>query len=298
MSKSKSKKKVVMIGGAGRSGSTLLDLILGNTPHTYSCGEIVRLFRPYKKTHINFEKNWSHNIDYEFWHRIKDNGEQNVYDNMFGQLPKEITHIIDSSKSIYWIQNQLKYNQNQQNFDTKHLLIYKQPLDFAFSRWKRGNMKKWQITWLMYYLSYFSQNLPFRSVELKKILSTPDSYLPHVCQFIGSTYLPKQERYWEKKHNIIFGSRTAIKFLEKPELGEITPPVISEKRKFFNAEIIPNIKLDPRIELVVKTLEAFDVIHQTEIDNSLAVFQKYWPLVQVRKSIYNLQRLKLALSLD
>lgn len=44
--------KIIYIAGYGRSGSTLLDVILGNTGHSQSCGEINTIFDEY----INGEK--------------------------------------------------------------------------------------------------------------------------------------------------------------------------------------------------------------------------------------------------
>ncbi len=45
-------KKVIFITGTGRSGSTLLDMMLGNDPKGISLGEVVALFRPYRPHHL------------------------------------------------------------------------------------------------------------------------------------------------------------------------------------------------------------------------------------------------------
>ena len=39
------KKKIIYITGLGRSGSTIVDIVLGNNPNTVSCGEITNIFQ-------------------------------------------------------------------------------------------------------------------------------------------------------------------------------------------------------------------------------------------------------------
>ena len=48
-------KRLVMVCGAARSGTTMLDLMLGNAEDAFSCGEIYALFRPFRTHHFDPE---------------------------------------------------------------------------------------------------------------------------------------------------------------------------------------------------------------------------------------------------
>lgn len=61
------KQKLIYILGAGRSGTTILDIVLGNSADTISLGEINRFF---KREGIA-PKRESQNKVYVFWHKIK-----------------------------------------------------------------------------------------------------------------------------------------------------------------------------------------------------------------------------------
>jgi hypothetical protein len=47
-----SKKALILVCGAARSGTTMLDLMLGNSPDVFSYGEIYALFRPFRTHHF------------------------------------------------------------------------------------------------------------------------------------------------------------------------------------------------------------------------------------------------------
>jgi hypothetical protein len=45
--------KLIMVCGAARSGTTMLDFMLGNSGDAFSTGEIFGYFRPYRTHHFN-----------------------------------------------------------------------------------------------------------------------------------------------------------------------------------------------------------------------------------------------------
>jgi hypothetical protein len=48
-------KKLINIYGTARSGSTMLDLILGNDPKGFSLGEVANWFYPWRTHHFDIK---------------------------------------------------------------------------------------------------------------------------------------------------------------------------------------------------------------------------------------------------
>ena len=105
-------KKIIFVGGNVRSGSTLLNLYLGNQDNALALGELYGLFQPVKKEHT--DKISEMKSKDERWKRIIEGGKKSVYDNILREYPG-VDVIVDSSKTPFWVEYQTqrikrKYN--------------------------------------------------------------------------------------------------------------------------------------------------------------------------------------------
>ena len=199
-------KKIIFITGIGRSGSTLLDRMLGNNPQGFSVGEVNALFRPWKRKHLLRDSNcFCNKPNCNFWKKIKTRKEKNLYDTIFN-LFKNINYIVDSSKSPLWIRDQIKYNQNK-NYDIKIVCIYKTPQEFFYSMKKRGKSKLWKIMWKGRYMQLFNLFTNFLSIKYSDLTRNPKDTLRHLCESLDIEYYNEQEKYWNNPNqHSLFGS--------------------------------------------------------------------------------------------
>jgi len=203
-------KKVILISGENRSGSSLLDLMIGNSNKGFSTGELFRIFRPIKTSeilNINEPKIWEYNVKIiDFWNRIKLKGEENVYDNLFDSFDN-IDFIVDSSKNPIWIRNQIKYGKNK-SYKLIPIIIYKTPLEFAYSLFKRNQSKYWKRRWIDRHLILFFILENFITVKYSMLAKNPGNHLELICKNIGIDYFKGKEKFWESnsKKYFLFGS--------------------------------------------------------------------------------------------
>jgi len=198
-------KKVIFIGGSSYSGSTMLDMMLANSPEGFSVGEVHALFRPFRPHHFNPECGCA-NTGCDFWLQVREAGEKNLYKTIFSLLP-EISFIVDSSKDPWWIEKQSQ-NLQAQGIETRHLLIWKKPAAFAHSMLKRKR-KGWMKSWKNYYRLYFSLIPDYVSVAYSELAQNPDEILQKVCSQISIPYHQNQKKFWQKQHHTLFGNDSA-----------------------------------------------------------------------------------------
>lgn len=198
------KKMVIFVGGTSYSGSTMLDMILSNDPKGYSLGEIIALFRPTQKHHFGELKKVKG--ESEKWNKILSDKESNLYRNLFDTFPA-VDYFVDSSKSPLWIQKQSKILEKE-GIIVKNLLIYKEPIDIAYSFKRRERYKDWKRTWINYHRLYFTLISDFKTISYKDFVKN-GNLLKEVCEFAGIKYFDKKEEFWTKEHHTFFGNRRA-----------------------------------------------------------------------------------------
>lgn len=209
-------KKVILISGTNRSGSSLLDLMIGNSNNGFSTGELHRLFRPSRPIDI-LNKNGRNEFGYDnevidFWNDIKSKGEKNVYDNLFNSFDG-IDFIVDSSKNPIWIRNQIKYSKNKY-YKLINLISYKTPLEFAYSIFKRNQSEYWKRkSWINKHLILFYLLQNFFTVKYSNLIKNPSEHLELICKKIGIDYFREKENFWKNnsKKFFLFGSDTLRK---------------------------------------------------------------------------------------
>ena len=205
-------KQVIFITGTSYSGSTLLDMILSNDKNGFSLGEVNAFFRPYRKHHIEQIK--IEQKKESILYKALLNGEKNLYKTIF-ESDSKIKFIVDSSKDVFWINNQIG-NLNKQGIDYKVVLIYKTPEDLAYSFYKRNLLNNWQNHFSKFYKKLFYYNYDLIFVKSDEIISD-NSSLEKLCNDLNIPYFLDKKDYWNTSHNTLFGNnraRVAIKGLD------------------------------------------------------------------------------------
>jgi hypothetical protein len=189
----------------------MLDMMMANSPEGFSVGEVHALFRPFRPHHFKPECGCG-NSECDFWLKVRDAGEERLYETIFNLLP-DVSFIVDSSKDPWWIQKQAE-NLLRKNIEIYHLLIWKEPAAFAHSMIKR-NRKGWGKAWKNYYRLYFTLIDDYISVPYSDLAQYPDQILQDLCRKCGLQYHQGKEEFWQKHHHTLFGNDSAKIHLRK-----------------------------------------------------------------------------------
>ncbi len=200
-------KKVFFIGGSSYSGSTMLDMMIANTPEGFSMGEVYAMFRPYRPNHFVINPKCScGDPNCDIWAQVRKAGEKRLYETIF-QLMPNIDFVVDSSKDPWWISEQSDYLKSQ-GVKVFHLLIWKEPAAFAYSMLKRKR-RHWKSFWKNYYKLYFSLIKDYFAIPYSELVQYPDIVLHDICNKAGLAFHKGREKYWMKKHHTLFGNDSA-----------------------------------------------------------------------------------------
>lgn len=199
-------RKVIFIGGTSYSGSTFIDMIIGNDPNGFSSGEIMPLLFPYKKHHLE-PRCGCGEANCNLWNNILKMNAKSIYLAIFEMFP-HINFIVDSSKDPFWIETQSRYLRKN-GIKVKNCLIWKTPLEYATSCRKR-NRKNWQKNWINYHKKYFSIIRDTAVIKYNAFVGDRNQLLlKNLCEYLDIEYYDKKSEYWGKKHHILFGNNSA-----------------------------------------------------------------------------------------
>lgn len=249
------KKTIILIGGTGRSGSTLLDLILGNDPKAMSLGEIRGLFIPRRKHHFEEIKRLKKD---NIWKKILLGGQEKLYDNLILFYP-DIDVFIDSSKDPFWIEYQNKLVPT--NYEIKNVLIYKTPTELAKSFIKRGQKTEWLRTFKHYHKIYFTLIDNFVTISYKNLV-TNNTVLEKLCDFCNLKYSERKKDYWENKDDLIFGSNSVRKENSENARGENK----KQERKTLKYDGLVNTEVKEFVKEILENDTSISSI-QEDLDN-------------------------------
>lgn len=282
-------KTLINIIGAGRSGSTMLGLMLDNAADTFYCGEVYAWFRPWRSHHFKIKCTCG-NDPCPYWEKIK-----NVSQNIFHQqvlTRLDCNFVIDSSKEHTWIMDNNYWAQKNQ-IRAVNLVLWKNPIDLAYSHWKRDRgAHKWREIFLKWYKLFFEIKLPFISVSYTGLIDNPSKKLRDICNITGINYREGMKRFWEKQHHHLFGSLGTRK-----QLISNQPPKIRSQREFppdfqMHADKIrQTINNDTEIQMILKKLEEFEVSAVTKEYFQFSTYSKpmiypWWYYLKRVKQIY------------
>ena len=194
---------LVHVYGTDRSGSTMLDLILGNAPDAFSCGEVAAWFRPFRRHHFQIECACGQN-PCPVWKKIKDVHESVFHTSVAREL--KMNYVIDSSKDICWLIDAQKWAAVG-GLRTVILLIWKDPVSLAYSYWKRGReISSWRRSFIKCYGRVMQLGLPFISIKYDDLMEDPPHSVEKLCNALEISYFEGKERFWEGKYHYLFGS--------------------------------------------------------------------------------------------
>jgi len=200
---SASHKMLIMVCGAARSGTTMLDLMLGSSDAAFSTGEISRLFRPFRVHHKNPVCSCGE-IDCAAWRGILDGDEPGFHARIL-QRPG-VDYVVDSSKDLRWVLDSNVWG-HQNGIPVKNVLIWKDPIDLSYSYWRRGlPIDFYRPAFITYYGRFLRLKLPFIAVNYKELVTQPEVTLRTLCSALEMTFDESQLEFWKKRHHHFFGS--------------------------------------------------------------------------------------------
>ncbi|MEJ2176482.1 MAG: hypothetical protein P8Y12_00700 [Gammaproteobacteria bacterium] len=197
-------KKLLLVCGAARSGTTMLDLMLGNSDDAVSTGEVYAVYRPYRIHHRNPECSCGE-INCPSWAGLLDVRESSFHSNIFRQRPN-INVVVDSSKDLRWVldSNVWAY---QTGLAVENIVIWKNPIELSYSYWRRGEKVDWyRKEFVRYYGRFLELELPFLAVNYRDLVTDSSATLERLCKRIGIECDANRVNFWEKRHHHFFGS--------------------------------------------------------------------------------------------
>jgi hypothetical protein len=198
-----SDKTLVLVCGAARSGTTMLDLMLGNSDEAFSTGEIYALFRPFRAHHFGPVCNCG-DPQCAVWADLRHVPERELHQQASRQ--PGISYVIDSSKDLRWVLDSNRWAASS-GLQVRNLLIWKDPIDLAYSHWKRGRpVDYFRKAFVDYYQRFLALNLPFASISYSRLVVDEVKILAMICQYLGMPENPGRSEFWHKQHHHFFGS--------------------------------------------------------------------------------------------
>ena len=198
-----SKRGLILIGGEGRSGSTMLDLMLGHGAEAFSCGEVYAWFRPWRTHHRRIVCSCGDD-PCPIWDRIKDVPEYVFHAHVIDRL--NVRYVVDSSKELTWIINAQSWARAS-GVSVLNLMLWKTPEEMAWSQFKRGrSVESWVPKYLQYYRRVLDIGLPFVSIAFRDLVERPAETVKRICAVAGLDYFTGKENFWEHHSHHLFGS--------------------------------------------------------------------------------------------
>lgn len=186
----------------------MLDLMLGNAPHAFSCGEVYALFRPFRLHHFDPLCSCG-DRNCPVWSGLRSVREDQFHAAALAQ--PGIRHVIDSSKDLRWVLDSNLWA-DKQKIPVSNVLIWKEPVDLAFSHWKRGRpVGHYRKQFLDYYERFLGLGLPYVAVRYTDLVSEPQAALQRLSAVLDLPCKPDQEQFWTKQHHHFFGSAGTAK---------------------------------------------------------------------------------------
>ncbi|MCA0151875.1 sulfotransferase [Winogradskyella vincentii] len=250
------KRTIINILGAGRSGTTMLDLMLGNDHKSFSLGEVHAWFRPFRKHHFYIDCNCG-NKNCEFWKKIKDFNEQEFHKKAFDSLG--VKFLVDSSKFLPWVIDVNLYYAKSE-IETINLIIYKPIIDYVYSVWKRGEeidvaIKRFKA----YYQRFLESGIEAYSINYSELVENTEVVLNRVVTLTNQPKIENRSHFWKKDHHHLFGSGGIRKQVRKGTLVIKKDVKYSNEFNLVKEEIIGKIKLDRQLNYILQELRKIDI---------------------------------------
>lgn len=245
--------KVIYIVSTGRSGSTLVDVILGNSPVGHSLGEIYAIYRPFKKNHLDASCRCQ-NTQCKYETIIKNSDEDSFHENLLKKT--DIEYLVDSSKDLNYLID--CYNRNlEKNISQHFLVVYKSPINLCYSHFKRGKSIKSWMRYYNYYNEFIETNIPFTAVNYEELVEEPKLILTKICDIFDIPYSIRNIDFWKNTPHYYFGSKSIEKIYNSKNPKIIQGVLPSNFESKF--EICKATDKYKQILNVLDTLKQYDI---------------------------------------
>ena len=234
-------KKIVFVLSPGRSGSSLLDLILGSHSKCTSLGEFWVVNEDIQRDHTcQFCAD-----DCSLWEKF----ENVCSPPRFHEAAFEAfdTHLlIDSSKNETWLE-EARHNTDA---EIKVIRLTRRALpslgrskrkakslsDFYIQKWVRRNLE----------LNQYVDTLPkdtVKWVQYEDLCTDTGAVIEDICRFIGMDYEPAMLEYWKHPHHVIRANGVTLALVRLYH-GYLTPDELHPDAKFLYDNYGFGIQLD------------------------------------------------------
>ncbi len=235
---------VLLVIGTSRSGTTLLDAMLGNADDAFSCGELCPKFRPWRPHHLT-PRCVCDASPCPVWERLADAEEQNIHLTIMQRLG--VRFVVDSSKETSWAADVHRYCAIG-GLGIHNIAVHKKPANLVQSYLKRGRTAEDALRgYVHYYRRFFSLRLPYSAVSYETLVERPEPTLQAILGSVGATAGPSRHEFWKGDHHFLWGSgsvanqvRRRAGCLNHGEGGYADPDVlrtVSKRLRRFTAEI-------------------------------------------------------------
>lgn len=181
----------------------MVHLMLGNAEDAFSCGEVVSWFRPVKTHHFSLACVCGEH-PCPVWEPIARVPEDTFHRTAFERL--QVRFLVDSSKALTWLIDTHRWAADQ-GIRVYDIFVWKDPIDLAYSFWKRNHdYMFWRTQFVKYYRRVFQAQLPLLAVNYNELTRSPEKKLEEICTALDMPYFAGKERFWEKAHHHLFGS--------------------------------------------------------------------------------------------
>ena len=283
---SSSHKELILVCGAARSGTTMLDLMLGNADDAFSSGEIYALFRPFREHHFSPVCTCG-SRDCAAWRDLRKVSERDFHARVLER--PDVNFVIDSSKDLRWTLNSNRWAR-QHGYGVRNVLIWKDPIDLAHSHWKRGRpIDYFRKQFVDYYERFLELGLPFVSVSYKDLVEQPGEMLALLCNELGMNYFPGKEEFWYKKHHHFFGSAGTARQVGS---GNSRVRLLRDfPEEFVRAydEYLEHSRPDFKIDAIVEQLRGHDLLNVNRppaLDSKKSGLRPVWYYRHVLKALF------------
>lgn len=254
---------LINICGTERSGSTMIDVMLGNGNDAFSCGEVYAHFRPFCKHHYSINCPCQ-SKPCQVWDKIGNVPSRNFHSNAAKVLGRDF--IIDSSKDLAWLLDATQWSLQHQ-MSVINIVTWKDPIGFTYSSWKRGKDHAWwRDPFVAYYQYFIDLGIPFIAVSIDDLLQDPPKYLEMLCNATGINYYSGKEFFWEKQQHQLFGS-PSVREAVMTGRGSIKPPrQFDDEFKKLEKTYIDKIEKDIDVSQLIATLKEHDITNWKKND--------------------------------
>lgn len=265
----------------------MLDLMLGNDEQSFSLGEVHAWFRPFRKHHFRIDCNCG-KTDCEIWHKIRDIHESEFHAAVFEVL--NIKYLVDSSKNLRWvIDNNLWAKSN--NLRVVNICIYKSPVEYIFSIWKRDkaieSISRALREYKLYYSRLLETGITFSTIKFNDLAVETEKTLSRICQITGQFDFPTRKEFWNKCSHHLFGSG-GVRLQSRQSMSQIhAKEIYPDAFIQLMPEIRDKIEDDRKLQSILTELQKRDILCEQDLpDSAPEVHKPLWYYLAQLKGIW------------